>query len=93
MTIKATRRRRLVSQQLLAVEDVDHLVIEVVARHSVHLKAGALDVSQPLLDADMERHHVHVWDASHPSQDKLQRRRVYRSAVSAHLWDSFALKE
>ena len=39
MTIKATRRRRLVSQQLLAVEDVDNLVLEVVARHSVHLKA------------------------------------------------------
>ena len=35
-----------------------HIVATLVPRHWEHLWAGTLDVSQPLLDADMERHHV-----------------------------------
>ena len=34
-----------------------HNVATLVPRHWEHLWAGTLDVSQPLLDADMERHH------------------------------------
>ena len=54
-----------------------HLVATLVPRHWEHLWAGTLDVSQPLLDADMERHHVHVWGASNARHRRLQRRRMY----------------
>ena len=35
-----------------------HNVATLVPRHWEHQWAGTLDVSQPLLDADMERHHA-----------------------------------
>ena len=54
-----------------------HIVATLVPRHWEHLWAGTLDVSQPLLDADMERHHVHVWGASNARHRRLQRRRMY----------------
>ena len=54
-----------------------HNVATLVPRHWEHLWAGTLDVSQPLLDADMERHHVHVWGASNARHRRLQRRRMY----------------
>ena len=54
-----------------------HNVATLVPRHWEHLWAGTLDVSQPLLDADMERHHVHGWGASNARHRRLQRRRMY----------------
>ena len=61
-----------------------HNVATLVPRHWEHLWAGTLDVSQPLLDADMERHHDScAWLGRvnrHPSNARhrrLQRRRMY----------------
>ena len=52
---------------------------------------AALDVSQPLLDVDMERHHVHVWDASNARHRRLQRRRMYPLLATRTSTDSFLL--
>ena len=64
LVIVASRQRRLAGQHLLTEEVGAHLAEEAVQTVKVHLRAGALDVSQPLLDADMERYRLHVWEAS-----------------------------
>ena len=42
----------------------DHLAEEAVQTIKDHLQAGAMEVSQQLLRTDMQRYHMHVWDAS-----------------------------
>ena len=77
LVIESTRQRRLAHHEQHAVVHGSHIVATLVPRHWEHLWAGTLDVSQPLLDADMERHHVHVWGASNARHRRLQRRRMY----------------
>ena len=89
MVIVASRQRRLAGQHLLAEEVGAHLAEEAVQTIKVYLRAGALDVSQPLLDADMERYRLHVWEASSARQRSLEPRRMYLPVVSAPLLDSF----
>ena len=48
-----------------------------------------MGVSQPLLDADMERYHIHVWEASSARQRSLEPRRTYLLVASAPRLDSF----
>lgn len=60
MGIKADRRRRFVRHKQDAMEDGDHVAEEAVRTIKEHLQAGAMDVSQPLLDADMYSYNVHV---------------------------------
>ena len=77
LVIESTRQRRLAHHEQHAVVHGAHIVATLVPRHWEHLWAGTLDVSQPLLDADMERHHVHAWGASNARHRRLQRRRMY----------------
>lgn len=55
-----SRQRRLAGHHLRADEVGAHLAEEAVQTIKVHLRAGALDISQPLLNADMERYRLHV---------------------------------
>ena len=56
-----SRKRRLEGQHLLAEEVGAHLAEEAVQTIKVHLQAGALDVSQPLLDTDQQCDVIEVW--------------------------------
>ena len=61
LVIKSTRQRRLAHHEQHAMVHGAHIVATLVPRHWEHLWAGTLDVSQPLLDADMERHQSCAW--------------------------------
>ena len=89
LVVMASRQRRLAGQHLLAEEVGAHLAEEAVQTIKVHLRSRSMGVSQPLLDADMERYHLHVWEASGARQRSLEPRRMYLPVASAPLPDSF----
>ena len=84
-----SRQRRLEGQHLLAEEVGAHLAEEAIQTIKVHLQAGALDVSQPLLDTDQERHHPQVGDVSNDSNQWLEQRGTYLWRPPRTPWTAF----